>query len=68
MRGGIDWAVSDRGACGVLAEIIVVFPIRDWTNRPGNEAAAAIRTNVLEHTFHAVRAECAFITAYPRLE
>jgi hypothetical protein len=37
-------------------------------DRPGNEAAAAIRTHVPEHLFDALIAECAFVTADARIQ
>ncbi len=67
MGGPVDRPVFYRGACRVLAQVIVAFPICRWSDRSGREAAAAIRADVVQHVLHAGRAERTFIGADARL-
>jgi hypothetical protein len=49
MDRGIDRPVLDLGACRILAKVVVTFPIPRRSDRSGNKATAAIRTDVAQN-------------------
>src|SRR5690349_3209302 len=59
----IDRAISNDGACRILPQIIVTFPIGHWPYRSGNKATSAIRADVEQDSVDTRRAKSAFITA-----
>lgn len=63
MRRRINRSVPDTGARRILAEAVVTLPVRRWSDRPGREPAAAVRTDTLQDAFDAGRAERTFIGA-----
>ena len=66
MSRGINGSVLDFGACRVLAEKVVTFPVFRWPDGPRHEAAAAVRADVTKNSFNAGRAERALISANAR--
>lgn len=63
----LDRPVLDFGACRVLAEEIVAFPVfrrPDWS---GNKSATTIRADVLEDVIDASGAERTLVAADARL-
>ena len=61
MGDEIDWPVFDGGTRRVLAKIVIRFPIlrrSDWSR---HEAAATVRTDIVQDVFNACSAERAFI-------
>ena len=67
MRSDVDRPVTNIGACRVLAEIVVALPVARGPDRPRNEAATAVGTDVLEHAIHARGAERALVRADARV-
>jgi len=63
MRAEIDGPMFRRGARGVLAQVVVPLPILRRSDGSGNETAATVGTDVVQHVRHADRAERAFIGA-----
>lgn len=53
----------DLGARGILTEIVVASPVLRRPDRSRNEAATAVRANVLKNVIDARRAESAFVGA-----
>ena len=57
-----------HGSTGrVLSKIVVILPIARRSNRPRSKSAAAIRTDIAQHSFNAVGAERTFVAADARL-
>jgi len=68
MHRRIDGSVPDACARGILAEEIVALPVARRPNRSRSEAAATVRTYVVQHLVDACRAKGAFIAADARFQ
>ena len=53
MLARINRPMFDNGACRVFPKIVITFPIVRWPDGSGNEAAAAVRTNVTQNSIDA---------------
>lgn len=63
MGGEINRPMFHCRACRVLAEIVVAFPIRRRSDRPGYEPTTTVRTDIVQHVCNGCGAERAFIGA-----
>ena len=64
----IDGPMLDLGACGVLAQEIVAFPVLRRSDRSRNKTATAVRTDVAQYAIHTRRAKRALVGADARLK
>ena len=61
MDRGIDRPLLDLGARWILAKVVVAFPIPRWSDRSGNKATTAIRTNVAQNVIDTRSAKRALV-------
>ena len=61
MGRGIDRPVLDLGACWILAKVVVAFPIPRRSDRSGNKATTAIRTDVAQNVIDTCGAKRALV-------
>jgi len=64
----INGTMIDLGTRGILAKVVVAFPVGRWPDRSGHEAAAAVRADILKDVINARSAERALIDADPRFK
>ena len=64
----IDRPVLDFGACRVLTEEIVAFPVFRWPDWSGNKSTTTIRADVLQDVIDTSGAERALVGADARLK
>jgi len=67
MRLHVDGPVPDLRAGRIVAEVVVAFPVLGRPHGSGNEAAAAVGTDIVQDGIHAIGAERAFIAANARV-
>jgi len=60
--------VSDLRAGRIRAKVIIPPPVPGRPDGPGNEAAAAIGTHIVQYVIHAVGAKGAFVGTNTRLQ
>lgn len=60
--------MPDPGACRILAERVVAFPVLRWPDGPWSETATAVRTDVAQNLGYARRAKRALVAANARIE
>ena len=63
MSGCINGPVFDFCAGRVVAQKVIAFPVLGWADGPGNKAATAIWTDVVQHMVNAGSTERTFIRA-----
>ena len=68
VRRGLDRPVLHRAAGGVLAEVVVAFPVPRRANRSRNEVAATVGTHVAQDVLDARGAERTLVRADACLE
>jgi hypothetical protein len=66
--GEINRTMTDLHACGIFAQVVVVFAICGRTNWARHEPSSAVRTNVFQFLLDTVLAKCAFVAADSRFE
>src|SRR5262245_18312587 len=67
MDGEINGPMLHLSARRILSQIILAVPILRRSNRSGNEAAATIGTDVVQHVFYTSCAERTFIGTDARI-
>src|SRR4029077_20229949 len=68
VRGPAPRTVFHPRRRGILAEMVVTFPVVRRPDRPGREAAAAVGADIAQHILDAGGAEGALVAADARLE
>ena len=63
MSRGVNRPVFDCCVCGILAKIVVVFPVLRRSDGSGHEATAAVWTDIAQYLIHAAGTEGTFIGA-----
>jgi hypothetical protein len=60
----IDRLVPDPGACRILAEEVIAFPVLRGSDRPWHKPAAAIGADIAQDMLNASSAKRTFISTY----
>lgn len=63
MNCRINRPVPDFSACWILAEEVVAFPIRRWSDWSGHKTATAVRADISQNAIDTSRTKRAFIGA-----